>query len=74
MAISEAERDCEEAIKLDPTFIKGYIRKAAVFVAKRDWSKVMELSGYPAFPFSFLLLFNMWSFFLLFNYWSDNEN
>lgn len=43
MAIAEAERDCEKAIELDPNFVKGYIRKASVLVAKREWSKVMEV-------------------------------
>jgi len=42
MALPEAERDCDEAIKLDETFIKAYIRKAAVQFAKREYHKTIE--------------------------------
>ena len=35
-AIPEAIKDCETAIKLDPTFIKAYIRKANAELMKRD--------------------------------------
>ena len=27
MALPEADRDCDEAIKIDPSFVKAYIRK-----------------------------------------------
>ena len=43
MALAEADRDAEEAIKLDPNFAKGYLRKAAVWFAKRDFMKCMEM-------------------------------
>ncbi|KAJ3359864.1 Hsp90 cochaperone [Kappamyces sp. JEL0680] len=42
MALPEAERDCDEAIRLDALFIKAYIRKAAVQFAKREYSKCIE--------------------------------
>ncbi|KAJ3186783.1 hypothetical protein HK101_009602 [Irineochytrium annulatum] len=43
MALPEAERDCEEAIKLDENFVKAYIRKASIQHAKRDFVKAMEV-------------------------------
>lgn len=45
MALPEAERDCDEAIKLDPLFVKAYIRKAAVQFAKKEYSKSIETSN-----------------------------
>ncbi|KAJ3256956.1 Hsp90 cochaperone [Boothiomyces macroporosus] len=44
MALPEAERDCDEAIKLDEGFIKAYIRKAAVQFAKKEYSKCISTS------------------------------
>ncbi|KAJ3099654.1 Hsp90 cochaperone [Phlyctochytrium bullatum] len=43
MAFNEAERDCEEAIRLDENFIKAYIRKAAILHAKKDFMKAVEI-------------------------------
>ncbi|KAJ3405438.1 Hsp90 cochaperone [Chytridiales sp. JEL 0842] len=43
MALPEAERDCEEAIKLDENFVKAYIRKAAILHAKRDFMKSIDM-------------------------------
>jgi stress-induced-phosphoprotein 1 len=42
MALPEAEKDCNEAIKLDPKFVKAYIRKAAIQFAKREYQKCMD--------------------------------
>jgi stress-induced-phosphoprotein 1 len=42
MAFNEALKDCEECIKLDDTFIKGYIRKAAILFLKKDYSACLE--------------------------------
>ncbi|KAJ3237723.1 Hsp90 cochaperone [Chytriomyces hyalinus] len=43
MALPEADKDCDEAIKLDEHFIKAYIRKASIQLAKRDYSKTMDM-------------------------------
>jgi stress-induced-phosphoprotein 1 len=42
MALPEAEKDCDEAIKLDAGFVKAYIRKAAIQFAKREYQKCLE--------------------------------
>ncbi|CAB4381068.1 unnamed protein product [Rhizophagus irregularis] len=42
MAYPEALKDCETCISLDPTFVKAYIRKAAVEFSKKEYSKCME--------------------------------
>ena len=42
LALSEADKDCDEALKLDPNFVKGYVRKASVLLAKRDFMKAMQ--------------------------------
>ncbi|KAI9596127.1 stress-induced-phosphoprotein 1-like protein [Syncephalis fuscata] len=42
MAFNEALKDCEACIALDDTFIKGYIRKAAILFLKKDYSDCME--------------------------------
>ncbi|KAJ3268167.1 Hsp90 cochaperone [Terramyces sp. JEL0728] len=44
MALPEAEKDCDEAIKLDEGFIKAYIRKAAVQFAKKEYAKCISTS------------------------------
>ncbi|KAL1917433.1 uncharacterized protein VTP21DRAFT_3826 [Calcarisporiella thermophila] len=42
MALPEAMKDCEKAIELDPTFVKAYIRKAAIQFMKKEYSKCLE--------------------------------
>ena len=41
-ALPEALKDAEEAIKVDPKFVKAYIRKSHVLFAMRDYAKAME--------------------------------
>ena len=43
VAIPEAEKDVEKALELDPGFVKAYIRKAAILLAKRDYMKSIEV-------------------------------
>ncbi|KJE89097.1 stress-induced-phosphoprotein [Capsaspora owczarzaki ATCC 30864] len=37
-----AAKDADECIRLDPTFIKGYQRKATVQIARKDFAAAME--------------------------------
>ncbi|KAG4107925.1 heat shock protein STI-like protein [Neocallimastix lanati (nom. inval.)] len=46
MAISEAEKDADECIKRDPNFLKAYIRKAQVYLAKRETSKAIDMLSF----------------------------
>ncbi|TPX38904.1 hypothetical protein SeLEV6574_g07531 [Synchytrium endobioticum] len=43
MAFQEGDKDCDDAIKLDPNFVKAYIRKAAILIAKRDFTKAIDM-------------------------------
>jgi len=42
LAMPEALKDAEAAIKIDPTFIKAYIRKALTEQAMKEHSKALE--------------------------------
>ncbi|WRT66082.1 uncharacterized protein IL334_003035 [Kwoniella shivajii] len=42
LALPEALKDAEEAIKIDNTFIKAYIRKALVQEAMKEFNKALE--------------------------------
>ncbi|KAF8957084.1 Hsp90 cochaperone [Entomortierella lignicola] len=42
MAINEALKDCETCITLDPKFVKGYIRKAAIQFLKKEYTECLE--------------------------------
>ncbi|CAG8498015.1 299_t:CDS:10 [Ambispora gerdemannii] len=42
MAFQEALKDCETCISFDPTFVKAYIRKAAVEFLKKEYGKCLE--------------------------------
>ncbi|KAH9967717.1 hypothetical protein BGW80DRAFT_1339689 [Lactifluus volemus] len=41
-ALPEALKDAEEAIRVDPTFVKAYIRKASVLFGLREHTKALE--------------------------------
>ncbi|CCO28166.1 Heat shock protein sti1 homolog [Rhizoctonia solani AG-1 IB] len=41
-ALPEALKDVETAIKVDPKFVKAYIRKSTVLFAMREYTKAME--------------------------------
>ncbi|KAG8821708.1 Hsp90 cochaperone [Serendipita sp. 399] len=41
-ALPEALKDAEEAIKVDPTFVKGHIRKSLVLFSMKEYTKAME--------------------------------
>lgn len=42
MALPEALKDAEEAIKVDPNFVKAYIRKANVLHSMREYTRALE--------------------------------
>lgn len=42
VALPEALKDAEQAIKVDPKFVKAYIRKSHVLYAMRDYTKAIE--------------------------------
>jgi stress-induced-phosphoprotein 1 len=43
LALPEADKDCDDAIKIDPTFMKSYIRKASIQFAKKDYKKTIDI-------------------------------
>eukprot|EP00842_Homolaphlyctis_polyrhiza_P003885 jgi/Hompol1/4498/HPOL_001786-RA len=43
MALPEADKDVNEAIRLDPNYMKAYVRKAAILFARREFTKSIEL-------------------------------
>ncbi|CAO3673214.1 unnamed protein product [Rhizopus stolonifer] len=42
MAINEAEKDANRCIELDPTFVRGYIRKAAAQLVKKEYTESID--------------------------------
>ncbi|CAO3608438.1 unnamed protein product [Mucor hiemalis] len=42
MAIHEAEKDADKCIELDPTFTRGYIRKAAAQLVKKEFQESID--------------------------------
>lgn len=42
ISLPEAVKDCDLAIKKDPTFMRAYIRKAQLFLAMKDYSKCLD--------------------------------
>jgi stress-induced-phosphoprotein 1 len=42
VALPEALKDANEAIKIDSAFVKGYIRKSNILFAMRDYTKAIE--------------------------------
>lgn len=42
MSFPEAVKDCDEAIKRDPKFMRAYIRKAQAQLAMRDYNKCLD--------------------------------
>ncbi|KAI9471987.1 MAG: hypothetical protein EXX96DRAFT_602575 [Benjaminiella poitrasii] len=42
MAVHEAEKDADKCIELDPTFTRGYIRKAAVQLVKKEFQESID--------------------------------
>jgi len=42
VALPEALKDVDQAIKVDPTFVKAYIRKSNVLISMRDPTKALE--------------------------------
>ncbi|KAG0176190.1 Stress-induced-phosphoprotein 1 [Apophysomyces sp. BC1021] len=43
MAINEAQKDADKCVELDPSFVRGYIRKAAVEFAKKEYQKAVDV-------------------------------
>ncbi|KAJ3070310.1 Hsp90 cochaperone [Podochytrium sp. JEL0797] len=43
MALPEADKDCDAALKIDPAFVKAYVRKASILVAKREFTKAIDM-------------------------------
>ncbi|WFD08035.1 Hsp90 cochaperone [Malassezia vespertilionis] len=43
-ALPEALKDADEAIKVDPNFVKAYIRKSNVLYAMKEYTKALEVT------------------------------
>ncbi|KAJ3384909.1 hypothetical protein HDU92_003338 [Lobulomyces angularis] len=43
MALPEADKDCDMALKLDPKFVKAYIRKAAILYTKKEYLQAIDV-------------------------------
>ena len=43
MEFNIALKDCDKCIELDPTFIKGYIRKGHICIALKNYQKAIEV-------------------------------
>jgi tetratricopeptide (TPR) repeat protein len=43
MAYSEAKKDCDTCISLDPKFIKGFTRKATIHIRLSEFHKAMAM-------------------------------
>ncbi|KAI7861482.1 hypothetical protein BDF14DRAFT_1868849 [Spinellus fusiger] len=43
LAVYEAQKDAEACIALDPTFARGYLRKAAVEFAKKEYDSALKI-------------------------------
>jgi stress-induced-phosphoprotein 1 len=43
MAFPEALKDCEEAIRLDPAFVKAYVQKGSVLVSCKKLKLILFL-------------------------------
>lgn len=41
-AFPEAMKDCDTCIGLDPSFTKAYLRKAAIFMARKEYQKCID--------------------------------
>ena len=41
-AFNEAQKDAEKCLEIDPTFVKGYTRKAAVEFFTKQYDKALE--------------------------------
>jgi len=42
MALNEALKDAEKCIEIEPTFIRGHLRKAAIEFARKEYEKCIE--------------------------------
>jgi stress-induced-phosphoprotein 1 len=42
MAFPQAVQDCDQAIKLDPKFIRAYMRKSQALIAMKEYNKALD--------------------------------
>lgn len=42
ISFPDAVRDCDAALKIDPTFMRAYIRKAQAYFAMREYNKALD--------------------------------